>query len=209
MSSKAKSLVRKWKQLLPESEDAHQNHHSSSPAEMELIPAGMELVPAGMDVTRGSARKVERRKDLDMSLPVIHIESGDSDVSVMEVTKKHSESRRRKKKLRTSNLVEDEFSKALEVPLQYNKVSSSNSLRSSSNPQCSSSNSQYSSSNPQHSSKDNRPQQMGDVVVTGTSHRKVRREESPADVVHPELHNDVSTPMKCKGSHSPILSSGD
>lgn len=183
MSSKAKSLVKKWKRLLPESEDAHQNH---SPAGMEPITAGMEPIPDL--VTRGLARKVESREDLGVSFPVIHIESGDSDVSVMEVTKKHSENRRRKK--RTSNLVDTEFSRELDVPLQYNKVSSSDS---SSNPQ-------RSSNNPQHSSRDNGPQEMGEVVVMGTSHRKVRREESPAAMVHPEPHKDVSTPMKRKGN---------
>ncbi len=145
MSSKAKSLVKKWKQLLPDTEESHhqESTHNSSiedgtGSRIELRHGEGEELSSLQSLKRKTKRHVSRE-----SVPVIHIESGEEEEeeeeeedSRMYLTDEVSNSKKRhhhqhqhqqqgretKKKITHKISYEDEFSRALAMPLEVKKV---------------------------------------------------------------------------------------
>lgn len=200
MSSRAKALVKKWKQLLPESEESQET----------LLAGGAS---AGLELRTGNDGHISgnRRGHTQMSVPVIQIESGDSEGSVVDITRTmgahlnktcHKEKERKHKRRSSQEHREKEsFSRALEMPSSHKVSGSGQSNREHVEDR-------HHHVNPNASSL--RRIELGDVVFTGTSHnhepatvRKGTRDKSPASA-----QRDATIGVKRKGlqaSHIQLL----
>ena len=201
VSSKAKSLVKKWKQLLPDATETH--HHSTT---VSLNASGMELRQTSEHNEDHSAfsRYTEGHTEVSRrgTIPAVHIESEEDNLhretSHSKKTSHHRDRERKSSKKSghkrkcVNDLMEDEFSRALAMPLD----------KSSSSGGSSSSGSMKKTSH--HLSRDmsqGRTNQE-DVVFVGTSYdsdsatiKKVNRDKSPL----PPKKEDASVGMKRKG----------
>lgn len=140
MSSRAKSLVKKWKQLLPDSEPT-----GSSESTGHVCAPGLELRQGSEERLTTSGRLKEKpytnSDGMSLQVPVIHIESADSEGSIVDLTdqmqthsrkSRHGEKGRKKKRIAHheesfSAHHEESFSEALEMPFMSSKVSSRSS----------------------------------------------------------------------------------
>ena len=133
MSSKSKSIVKKWKQLLQESDEPHGNHSvalagTSAQQSSDRIELRLD---GDSRMSRGSTRHVNSHSQtLREATTPIYIDSEEDEVVIREVA--HSKKKRghcsekESSKKRTSrrdvgNPSENEFSRALAVPLDTRK----------------------------------------------------------------------------------------
>lgn len=200
MSGRAKALVKKWKQLLSDGQDTQSSQVYESAGQRSyrgLRTEGHSLAMRGLeeeDYTGGAT----------LPRPTIHIESGGSNSSAMDVTstatstphshKRHHKDKEKKKKKKASSEHHDDgsFSRALEVPLKVH------------------------SSRHDHRKKEREERAVGggsprkteqpDVVVLGVTPgqrpgptRKLMKEGSPAPTTAPTQREVTAVGVKRKG----------
>lgn len=220
MSSRAKSLIKKWKQLIPEVEDAQQKH-AASPEVRSRLEESASISESRMESSVGHGSKMESRighgsrmelgegggsvnslrpeagdvaarrsgggrsRLAAAQAPVICIDSGDSEDSVVDVTtattslqepkRNHHRNKDKKRKKNSEHQIMDEFSRALEVPDSQHEVHPLS-----------------------RDSRSRREAEQEDVLIVGQNYlaSQVMRERSPATAPHREGSSVV---RKCKG----------
>lgn len=218
VSSRAKSLVKKWKQLIPEAEDT-QKKHAASPEVRSRLEASTSMEPRvgheprklreGHELKEGHGPRMElgegggsmnslRAEPVNLAgmrsggaagggrsrltvatAPVICIDSGDSEDSVVDITRattslqeskrnNHRRNKDKKRKKTAEHQTMDEFSRALEVPVLNRVTDSRHEVHPLS-----------------RDSRSQRESEQEDVLIVGQSYSPpVRREISPARPPH-------------------------
>ena len=138
MSGRAKALVKKWKQLLPDAQDSHPACESAGQRSYGELSAGQrsyeELRTEGHNLAMRGLEEEDYTGGVTLARPTIRVESGESgggNSSAMDVIstamstphshKKHHKDKEKKKKKKKSSLEQYDdgsFSRALEVPLK-------------------------------------------------------------------------------------------
>lgn len=191
VSGRAKTLVKKWKQLLPESDTVHSHPVCDSTGHRSDV----ELRTDGHSLSMRGLTERDHTEHVRLLRPAVHVEGGADGSSMMDMTASHSHKRHhrdkeKKKKRKSSSGAQDEgsFSRALDVPLNL-------------------SSSKHAHLSQGKKSVSNSRTELADVVFVGAtsghgaeSAIKLMQERSPAKVVtEPPAHRELCAGVKREG----------